>query len=156
MTTNPQPMEKGTASLSAPREVVIAKTPLRDDSVTIAPRPRCAEPPASRDPETCPRCGRDFRPSGRQRFCSAACRQAFWRQGHATPLPSLPVSGPRRIGAIARRLTTVYQCPACDTRLLGQQRCPDCGVFCRRVGPGGPCPHCEEPVALADLLGAGN
>jgi hypothetical protein len=50
------------------------------------------------------------------------------------------------------RDTTVYVCPSCETRFLGQQRCPDCGLFCRRVGPGGPCPHCEEPVALADLL----
>lgn len=38
------------------------------------------------------------------------------------------------------------------TVLLGQQRCDDCGVFSRRVGPGGPCPHCNEPVALVDLL----
>lgn len=46
----------------------------------------------------------------------------------------------------------VYACPSCDTRFLGEQRCPDCGLFGRRVGPGGLCPHCEEPVALADLL----
>jgi hypothetical protein len=39
-------------------------------------------------------------------------------------------------------------------RFLGQQRCPDCGLFCRRIGPGGLCPHCDEPVALADLLPA--
>jgi hypothetical protein len=40
----------------------------------------------------------------------------------------------------------------CETRYLGQQRCPDCGIFCRRVGHGGLCPHCDEPVALQDLL----
>jgi hypothetical protein len=48
----------------------------------------------------------------------------------------------------------VYECPVCGARFLGEQRCPDCNVFCRRLGPGGPCPHCDEPVALADLLGA--
>ena len=46
------------------------------------------------------------------------------------------------------RPATVYECPSCETRYLGEQRCPDCGIFCRRVGPGGPCPHCDEPVAL--------
>ncbi|MGH2608690.1 MAG: hypothetical protein ACRDHF_06325 [Tepidiformaceae bacterium] len=51
-------------------------------------------------------------------------------------------------------MATIYECPACDIRYLGQQRCADCGVFCRRVGPGGLCPHCDEPVALADLLPA--
>src|SRR5665213_2436958 len=39
-------------------------SPLRDDSVTIA----------------CARCGQPFVPSGRRRFCSAACRQRAWRQ----------------------------------------------------------------------------
>jgi hypothetical protein len=48
----------------------------------------------------------------------------------------------------------VYEGPVCGARFLGEQRCPDCNVFCRRLGPGGPCPHCDEPVALADLLGA--
>jgi hypothetical protein len=46
----------------------------------------------------------------------------------------------------------VYQCPACDVRLLGQQRCEDCGVFARRLGPGAACPHCEEPIAIVDLI----
>ncbi|MBI4213856.1 MAG: hypothetical protein HY534_06045 [Chloroflexi bacterium] len=52
----------------------------------------------------------------------------------------------------ATRATTVYECPSCETRFLGEQRCPDCGIFCGRIGPGGLCPHCDEPVALADLL----
>jgi hypothetical protein len=54
--------------------------------------------------------------------------------------------------ARAPRLATVYECPACSTRYLGEQRCLDCQRFCRRIGPGGPCPHCDEPVALTDLL----
>jgi len=65
-------------------------------------------------------------------------------------------AAPRRAGtgpAHPRpRPATVYECPTCDARVLGTQRCPDCNVFCRRLGPGGPCPHCDEPVALADLL----
>jgi len=37
-------------------------------------------------------------------------------------------------------------------RYLGEQRCPDCGVFCSRIGLGGACPHCGDPVAVADLI----
>ena len=46
----------------------------------------------------------------------------------------------------------VYECPVCETRLLGDRRCPDCHVSCRRLGPGGPCPHCDEPIVVAEHL----
>ena len=103
-------------------------SPLRNDGVTIA----------------CAQCGQPIMPSGRRRFCSAACRQALWRQRHAIPPAPLPSRTPKSL--------TVYACPLCDARFLGEQRCPDCQVFCRRVGPGGSCPHCDEPVALVDLI----
>jgi hypothetical protein len=48
---------------------------------------------------------------------------------------------------------TVYECPSCEARFLGDRRCPDCHVFCRRLGLGGLCPHCDDPVTLAELLG---
>lgn len=48
--------------------------------------------------------------------------------------------------------TIVYQCPECESRYLGEQRGDDCGIFCRRLGPGGPCPSCDEPVAVVDIL----
>ena len=51
----------------------------------------------------------------------------------------------------SRRDGTIYLCPDCDTRLLGEQRCPDCNTFATRLGAGGPCPHCEQPVAITDL-----
>lgn len=47
--------------------------------------------------------------------------------------------------------SVVYQCPECDERYLDERRCPDCQLFCRRLGPGGPCPSCDEPVSLTDL-----
>jgi len=92
----------------------------------------------------CPICTRPFTPVGRQRVCSAACRQAAWRRRHGVPVASIP---PR-----ASRSTTIYECPSCETRYLGEQRCPECAIFCRKVGPGAPCPHCDEPILLADLL----
>jgi hypothetical protein len=48
-------------------------------------------------------------------------------------------------------LGVIYQCPDCETSYLGERRCPDCGLFCRRAGTGGLCPHCDEPVTLSDL-----
>jgi len=103
-------------------------TPSRNDGLTIA----------------CPVCGAGFRPVGRRRFCSDACRQADWRRRHPPPLPVVPARAPRA--------AVVYECPECSARYLGEQRCPDCHRFCRRVGPGGPCPHCDQPVAVADLI----
>ena len=105
----------------------MTETPLRNDGVTT-PCPVCAQP---------------FVPVGRQRVCGAACRQALWRRRHPPPLAVLPPRTPAT--------QTVYECPACQTRYLGQQRCPHCGVFCRRVGPGGLCPHCDAPLAVVDL-----
>ena len=108
-----------------------AESPWRNDGVTI--------PGAS-----CPVCGHPVPLVGRRRYCSATCRQAAWRQRHPVPLPPVPARLPRP--------ATVYECPACGMRLLGEQRCADCGVFCRRIAPGGACPHCGDPVAVADLL----
>ena len=103
-------------------------TPSRNDGVTTP----------------CPVCGRSFAPVGRQRFCTDACRQAAWRRRHPVRLPAVPARPPRAM--------IIYECPACQNRYLGEQRCADCQRFCRRVGPGGPCPHCDEPVAIADLM----
>lgn len=30
--------------------------------------------------------------------------------------------------------------------------CPVCGTFCRRIGLGGTCAACDEPVAISDLI----
>src|SRR5262245_49011359 len=70
-----------------------------------------------------------------------------WEAGVTYPAPVavVPPAGPDR------RARTVYDCPACATSLLGHQHCPDCHLWARRLGPGGPCPHCDEPVTLDDL-----
>ncbi|MHB8449167.1 MAG: hypothetical protein ACYDAQ_01660 [Mycobacteriales bacterium] len=89
----------------------------------------------------CAWCGTEFAPSGRRRYDTDACRQAAYRARHdttaATPDPA--------------RRATVYECPDCQQRYLDQRRCPECNLFCRRLGTGGPCPHCDEPVAHLDL-----
>jgi hypothetical protein len=107
-------------------------TPSRNDGVTIL----------------CPVCRvRRFVRIGRKRVCSPACRQAAFRRRHSAA-GDLLVVPPHR----PRRDQTIYECPAYEARYLGNQRCPECGVFCRRVGAGGLCPECGEPVAVADLL----
>jgi len=97
---------------------------------------------------TCPVCGRRFRPVGRQAYCCEACRAAAYRRRRdgARPTVALPPAQPRRP-------ITVYECDGCGTRAVGEQRCADCSTFMRRIGPGGTCPHCDEAVAVAELLG---
>lgn len=107
------------------------ESPWRDDAVTTP----------------CPVCTTPFVPTGRQSFCSHACRQAAYRRRCQPPAPVV-VAAPRG----QRRQFTVYACPACDARFLGAQRCPDCNVFCRRIGVGGCCPSCDEPVAIEELM----
>jgi hypothetical protein len=109
-------------------------SPSRNDGVTMAQA-------------ACQVCGGTFHPRGRRRFCSDACRQMAWRRRHPGPRELLPIpTGAPRAG-------TVYECPSCSSRYLGQQRCLECRLFCRRVGPGGRCPHCDEVVAVGDLAG---
>lgn len=96
----------------------------------------------------CPVCWTSFQRIGRQRFCSGNCRKTAWARTHREPVPPAPPI-PRRG---RRREATVYTCPTCETRLYGQQWCPDCNQPCTRIGLGGLCPHCQEPVALTDLL----
>ena len=60
---------------------------------------------------------------------------------------------PAGVGGRRHRAQTVYECSGCDRRYLGEQRCEDCNLFCRSLGPGGECPRCGEPVAISELIG---
>ena len=107
-------------------------TPSRNDAVTI-PCPACASP---------------FEPVGKRRYCCDACRVAAHRRRHrASDVPEVlvPAGEPRRAH-------TVYECPSCDGRALGEQRCDDCNTFMRSLAPGGLSPCCGEPVTVDELL----
>lgn len=115
------------------------RTPSRDDNVTTG-----AHPIAS-----CRACGTALpNVKGRQAYCSAACRQRAYRARQ--PQPPVPAA----VTARPRRDNGIYQCPACEARYLGQQRCDDCNTFCTRLGIGGLCPCCEEAITLDELLPA--
>jgi hypothetical protein len=46
----------------------------------------------------------------------------------------------------------IYECLGCGERQASTRRCEDCNLFMRRIGPGGSCPHCDEPVLIDELL----
>ena len=71
----------------------------------------------------------------------------------STPTPPTPPkTNPQTVAPQPAKIDTVYECPQCQTRYLGTQRCEDCNTWCRRLGPGGPCPHCDDFVAVSDLV----
>lgn len=98
---------------------------------------------------TCPICGTPPT-STRATFCSQRCRMVAFRrrQGHrqrALELDSHNFTRPSRDHV-------VYECPDCETRYLGEQRCSDCNRFARRLGPGGYCPGCNDIITVYELL----
>jgi predicted nucleic acid-binding Zn ribbon protein len=103
-------------------------------------------------PPRCPVCATALA-STRARYCSAACRQRAHRLRHRAAAvvdhAALRRTLQRQRGLLAH---TVYACPRCETRLLGERRCPECQLFCRQLGLGGHCPDCETPILLAELL----
>ncbi len=81
----------------------------------------------------CPECSRPCRPQLRT---AQGHREVRWRSS-AAARSSFPTS------RLASRRLGTSTAPACGT--------PRC-AYPGRVGLGGLCPHCEEPVAVPDLL----
>ena len=97
---------------------------------------------------TCPVCQRTFSRSGRQTYCSEGCRAAAYRRRRDAGRVAVTV--PK---AQPRRPVTVYECEICGERAVGEQRCESCARFMTRVGIGGLCPSCDEPIAVTELVG---
>ena len=53
----------------------------------------------------------------------------------------------------SRQPIAVYACDRCGARAIGGRRCEECRSVMRRVGLGGHCPRCDEPIAVDELLG---
>ena len=91
--------------------------------------------------------------SPRARYCSRAHQQRAFRLRHQTSLPDLQrlrQDLQRRRAVVAQ---TVYECPSCGERRVGERRCPECHLFSRAIGLGGHCPECVTPLLLVDLVG---
>ena len=108
--------------------------PSRNGNVTPEPAPRCLA------------CQGALPPGRARRYCSDRCRQAGWRRRNqpATPVPPLPQPG-------SPRASSIYECPDCESRYLGTQRCDDCNTFCKKLGTGGACPCCDELITIEEL-----
>jgi hypothetical protein len=91
--------------------------------------------------------------STRARYCSDACKQRAYRLRHPTTAAvdraALRRTLQRQRGLLAH---TIYECPLCGERSLGERRCPECQLFCRQLGLGGRCPDCETPILLTEFL----
>ena len=96
----------------------------------------------------CPVCATPFQPIGKRRYCRDACKVAAHRRRQRPASTPEPLPAPDQ----PRRARTIYECPTCNNRALGEQRCEDCNTFMRNIGIGGHCPCCDEPVTIEELL----
>jgi hypothetical protein len=107
----------------------------------------------SRSQRLCPVCEQRFHPVGRGRFCSPSCRQRAFRLRHCQPNRVTLTQLTARLRRARRLLAqTVYECPSCQERSLGERRCPDCNLMCRKLGLGGECHGCADILTIGELL----
>jgi Zn finger protein HypA/HybF involved in hydrogenase expression len=108
----------------------------------------------ARPKPTCPICGRHFQPTGRRRYCTPACRQQAYRLRRGGSIRyqiAEQTASLRRDRRLVER--TVYECGSCGERALGEYRCEACNLMMRKLGLGGTCPDCDQPITVAELLG---
>ena len=108
--------------------------------------PSCHDTVTMTTTTSCPVCQHPFTLVGRQTYCGDACRAAAYRRRRDTTKTTIHVPKNQ-----PRRPITVYECQDCGARALGQQRCDQCGTFMHRIGYGGHCPNCDEPIAANEL-----
>ncbi len=103
----------------------------------------------------CPVCGDTPRSSRSIYSEKPACKQRAYRlrqQPQAAVDPAVLRKQLQRQRLLVAH--TVYECPRCSERSLGERRCSDCNLYGRSVGIGGTCPDCDAVILLADLIEA--
>jgi hypothetical protein len=100
----------------------------------------------------CTICGTALR-SPQQRYCTRACQQRAYRLRHQPSCLDLTLVGAELKRRRQLLQHTVYECPTCEARSVGHQRCAECNTFGRRIGFGANCPDCDAVLVLTDLLG---
>jgi hypothetical protein len=105
------------------------------------------------DGRVCAACGARLT-SIRATYCSLACKQLAFRRRHQRPVGSDVASAQRQLESQRQRVAhTIYECPRCQERYVGERRCPECQLYCRALGLGGQCEECNHIILLAELLG---
>ena len=101
----------------------------------------------------CPVCG-CTPPGSRSVYCKTACKQLAYRLRHQRQASVDPIVLRKQLQR-GRMLVahTVYQCPRCDERYLGERRCASCQLYSRALGLGGQCEDCDHIMLLTELLG---
>ena len=122
----------------------------------LASRLRCDRP--APEPHGCLIC--DTVILTRAKYCSSSCRKLDrQRRKQLTPstsrAPEPSLAAPRLVSPdpnapIPLEWQAVNECHECQRRFLGP-RCPACLLPGNRLGLGGPCPHCQQPLLLTDL-----
>jgi hypothetical protein len=103
---------------------------------------------------TCPVCERTLPLQGRGTYCGPACRQRAFRLRHRQATrPTLDTLTQRLRREQLLIAQTVYECPSCSERFVGDRRCGECNRMCRKVGLGSECGGCGEIITITDLLG---
>lgn len=102
----------------------------------------------------CPVCTDTFPKDGRGMYCTPRCRQRAFRVRHRQANRPTVTNLAARLRREQRLLAqTVYECPSCQERFLGERRCDDCNLWCRNVGLGGQCSGCDDVLTVSDLIG---
>jgi hypothetical protein len=99
-------------------------------------------------------CERTLPVQDRGIYCGPTCRQRAFRLRHRQrnqPTLTYLTDSLRQAQQLIQQ--TVYECPSCSERFLGERRCGDCNRMCRKVGLGGECSGCAEIITIDDLLG---
>jgi hypothetical protein len=123
----------------------VTKIAMGDDSRNAA---------ASLELRTCPMCERTVPVQGRGTYCGPACRQRAFRLRRRQANRPTHVTLTNRLRREQLLIAqTVYECPSCSERFVGDRRCGECNRMCRKVGLGGECSACSEILTIADLLG---
>ena len=102
----------------------------------------------------CPMCTNSFPIDGRGLYCTPRCHQRAYRLRHRQANRPALIDLATRLRREQRLIhQTVYECSSCQERLLGERRCGECNLWCRKLGLGGQCSGCDNVLTVSELLG---
>ena len=123
------------------------------ESAANASRYGSRYPSSAETARACLVCGAGL-PSTRATYCSVACKQLAFRRRHRRPVSSEVTIVHQQLERHRQRVAhTIYECPRCQERYVGERRCSECQLYCKALGLGGQCQECDHIMLLTELLG---